>query len=815
MLMYPTDRDLQTQERLEDLLADAYYTALAQWMQELRNRVLPTVTGADEQPPPDIDAVLSVDSVAVWEELWEEFVAPFEAALWCYAFVTALRVTDPGNALLASLTADARRRPDLVADLVELAWYVNPGQVATAARLVREDVTNRRMLERFLGARRDTAAKTMPGRLRDILVGGTSRKTRAALSVSELRGELGSFFDVFYDPKSRKGRWADLADRAGNRAAVQSFVPTPTGRVYDMYQRIRDQAAAAGLQAAGIINQAVLNAASQAYTQFDKVWVAHMDPRTRPTHFAAHGQRSAGFNGTFRVGGADLDYPGDPSGPPEEIRNCRCRVGMVPVGEAMPEQPKYSRYQQRIIDQRRGEGIVRAYDDPDGIGYITTPVAASAAPRQEDTMTDTISEAPPEAVTYRTFSDAVIAFLGVPTSDYRLLKPDMNLSFRTFPLPLMWCRQSKEGHDDSFTIGVIEAAKVEDGKVLASGYLLNTAEADEAVELLKHGVTRPSVDLSGVEWALTDEEGTEISEEQFYELPSNAKVFRAFSAGELIGTTLVSTPAFGDTSLSLNDSPEARDSNALVAAVAHVQPRTYPASHFTDPHLTEPTLPTLSNDGRVYGHIACWGTCHRSVQTSCVMAPRSPSNYSHFHTSPAVRLDDDSRLPVGRLTINTGHAPDTLSGIPAQAHYDNTGSCWALVRVGEDKHGIWFSGVPAPWATPEQVEAGLCAPLSGDWRDFGEGLELVAALSVNTPGFAARGRDDDLGRPVALVAALGPGPDTEQALSRDDVKAAVAEALAEQRFTAERDAALARAAKLAPMKSARDLIGERLAKVGL
>ena len=125
------------------------------------------------------------------------------------------------------------------------------------------------------------------------------------------------------------------------------------------------------------------------------------------------------------------------------------------------------------------------------------------------------------------------------------------------------------------------------------------------------------------------------------------------------------------------------------------------------------------------------------------------------------------------------------SGPGAAAHYDNTGSCFALVRVGEDAHGVWFSGVAAPWATPEQIAQGIASPLSGDWRDFGQGLDLIAALAVNTPGFAARGRDDDQGRPIALVASVGPSPRPRTAtaaagVSREDIKAVVAEALREE-----------------------------------
>jgi hypothetical protein len=77
-------------------------------------------------------------------------------------------------------------------------------------------------------------------------------------------------------------------------------------------------------------------------------------------------------------------------------------------------------------------------------------------------------------------------------------------------------------------------------------------------------------------------------------------------------------------------------------------------------------------------------------------------------------------------------------------------------------------------------------------------LELIAVLAVNTPGFAARGRDDDQGRPVALVASLGvPRRSHRGGLTRDEVKEAVVEALEEttrrQSFEAKRKTALARA----------------------
>jgi hypothetical protein len=373
---------------------------------------------------------------------------------------------------------------------------------------------------------------------------------------------------------------------------------------------------------------------------------------------------------------------------------------------------------------------------------------------------------------YRTFTDAVIGLVGKPTSDGRMLASAIDLSFRTFPLPLMWCKQSKEGHADSFTVGVIESAELRGEQIVASGYLLNTPESDAAATELAHGVTSPSVDLASAEWSFTDINGNEIAD-----VNSVSDAYMTFTKAELIGTTLVATAAFGDTKLSVNDTRETR-SVALVAA-AEFQPKVYDHRLFENPNLTGPTLPTLGADGRVYGHLAVFGQCHRSVQTECVMVPRSPSEYAHFHTSPALRLDNGTRLPVGRLTVGTGHADPRLGAAPAAAHYDNTGACYALVRVGEDAHGVWFSGVAAPWATPEQVEQGIASPLSGDWRNFGQGLDLVAALAVNTPGFSARGRDDDQGQPLALVASMGPAVKNVLELSREEMGGIISKALKE------------------------------------
>lgn len=54
-----------------------------------------------------------------------------------------------------------------------------------------------------------------------------------------------------------------------------------------------------------------------------KRWLTTLDGRERESHFAAHGQIQR-MDDPFRVGAAELMYPGDISQHPEEVVNCRC-----------------------------------------------------------------------------------------------------------------------------------------------------------------------------------------------------------------------------------------------------------------------------------------------------------------------------------------------------------------------------------------------------------------------------------------------------------------------------------------------------------
>lgn len=65
--------------------------------------------------------------------------------------------------------------------------------------------------------------------------------------------------------------------------------------------------------------------------EYEQMWIATSDNRTRPTHRRADLQRVP-VGVPFDVGGVKLRYPGDPAGPAREVIQCRCSTIMVEPG---------------------------------------------------------------------------------------------------------------------------------------------------------------------------------------------------------------------------------------------------------------------------------------------------------------------------------------------------------------------------------------------------------------------------------------------------------------------------------------------------
>lgn len=159
-----------------------------------------------------------------------------------------------------------------------------------------------------------------------------------------------------------------------------------------------------------------------------------------------------------------------------------------------------------------------------------------------------------------------------------------------------------------------------------------------------------------------------------------------------------------------------------------------PEEWFADPQLSGPTGLTVDDDGRIYGHLAVFGTCHTAFSDNCITPPRSATNYGYFHTGEIVTASGN-RIAAGKIVIGGGHAAPHAGWRASASHYERTSSTAAVVRAGEDSYGIWVAGALVPGATPAQIAALRRSPLSGDWRRIAGSMELVAALAVNIPGF--------------------------------------------------------------------------------
>lgn len=306
---------------------------------------------------------------------------------------------------------------------------------------------------------------------------------------------------------------------------------------------------------------------------------------------------------------------------------------------------------------------------------------------------------------------------GVESSDGRSYPPGI-LTWRD-RYEFMFTDKTTEGHMGAVHVGNLENLRRQtvDGVTWIVGDLTydTDTEAVEAERLaIEDKIRRVSADIAvNLEQTGTDDDGLPIIE---------------LVSAEIVGTTQTPMSAFGDARVLVGDEA------ALVPAV--IEPLVAAANPqadigwFFDPRLTGPTPLHITPEGHVYGHLATWGTCHIAFDGACVTPPTSMDNYGFFHTG-IVDFDGEA-IPVGHITLGTGHASLSAGRQAATEHYDNTGSCVADVVAGEDDYGIWVSGAVRPGA---DVDALRSAALSGDWRNINGNLELVAALAVNVPGF--------------------------------------------------------------------------------
>lgn len=354
-----------------------------------------------------------------------------------------------------------------------------------------------------------------------------------------------------------------------------------------------------------------------------------------------------------------------------------------------------------------------------------------------------------------------------------------SVEWRDLPLPFMATDRTTWAHEDAVLIGQFVNIERVGAEIWGDVRLIDSDDDDvrRLQRLVREGdLPGVSADLDLIEleflipedsWMMDDEPPVEDGYIVLRESPSRTR----YTAARVMGATAVPFPALAEAH---TESLRADGYAALVASgldgwvECHCDddrlssghpivkpPMLPPVEWFDDPGLDEPTALTVADDGRVFGHLAVWGQCHVGFSGECVTPPRSLSNYAHYRLGEII-CADGSRRPVGKLTYGGGHAPLNANAARAAQHYDDAGTAVVDFACGEDAVGIWLAGALRPGLDALTIRALMASEISGDWRRIGGGLELVAVLAVNVPGFPKpRGtlRRDE-GQVASLVASF-------------------------------------------------------------
>jgi len=382
-----------------------------------------------------------------------------------------------------------------------------------------------------------------------------------------------------------------------------------------------------------------------------------------------------------------------------------------------------------------------------------------------------------------------LAVEGIVTGDGREFAPGA-LSWAELPVPLRWNIEDSHGGEartKAVNVGRIDKVWRDGDKIMGAGVLDlsddNGRRAHAKIEgkfLRGVSIDADSIGEADVEfvWPEDVNAGTgEGDEGDLFEMLFAQPEKVIYHGGRIRAATLVDIPAFAEAYIALLDEAGAivaggqpvtaaeldtlqevgREAAPLVAVTAAAEVFRPPVDWFADPKLSLPTPITITDDGRIYGHAAQWGSCHIGQDDVCVQPPHEDA-HPYYRTGEVV-CADGSRVAVGQITVGTGHAPLHYGASPAAEHYDNTGAAVADVAVGNDAHGIWVAGAIRPGADPLKVyELQAAGQVSGDWRRIGGALRLVGLLGVNVPGFPVpkmRARVAS-GEPQALLAAGRP-----------------------------------------------------------
>lgn len=523
-----------------------------------------------------------------------------------------------------------------------------------------------------------------------------------------------------------------------------------------------------------------------------KEWQATEDTRTRHTHDVADGQ-VVGFSEPFIVGGYALAFPGDPTGPPQEVINCRC----APLAVFDPEDLNLNDNGTVITlnaaayleedavpwsietgNAECGEGQYAVVKDADGTveGCHDTrdeALAQVAALYASEGEKASIPASNRNTVPW----SGVLVVEGTRTGDGREFAPN-SLTWpavgqtASLELPLGWMYERAHGGmstDKVANVGRIDTITRVGSELHGTGVI--NLDSEWGRKAARQMGTRDdpgflagvSIDAddpedpfqADVEYVFPEEcaipepvddadlDAVEAAVNAGCEVPEAVR----YHTGRIRAATLVDIPAFVEGRIYLDapipeDTPE--DDAEVVTASAYTItiPDLPPVEWFREPE-DEPEIGaiTVTEDGRFYGYLAPKQVAHRGIRNKRVTVPTGNVDYGIWMNRATI-VDDGrggfAKIATGPITMDCGHAPLGPKGSARREHYDNACSVVATACVGENARGVWISGALIPGVNADQVARMMACQLSGDWgphRERPGKRELAAALLVPVPGF--------------------------------------------------------------------------------
>jgi hypothetical protein len=423
-----------------------------------------------------------------------------------------------------------------------------------------------------------------------------------------------------------------------------------------------------------------------------------------------------------------------------------------------------------VVSLPAGKSIViEACDDEEGEhgggyedGYGEAMMAADGT---------TLAEEPEMIQTPVTLYDweGVLIVEGIASGDGRKIAENA-LTWRELPLPLMLQTANASGHDGAVIAGSIHEIERQGQNIVGRGFFDSGSAGVEAHRLLKEGTMRGvSADIDSVMVEFLTADGGAVDAEDM--LFGGVDALEVLVAGRLMGATLTPFPAFQEAFVTVLIGDEVEIDVALVAsgskaegdvwrvpsplgawlpgeknaeeglaalvasAAASVEvPANPPMEWFLPGNMTGIEPFTVHPDGRCYGLVAAWGSCHIGFADRCVPVPKSGCAYKHFRNKNVLTAEG-TLVASGPIYMDTVHPNLRLVASDSQAFYADTGCAVADVALYENEFGIVAAGALRPGLSAEQVRRFRGSDVSPDWRQLGGRLEVVGLLSVNVSGF--------------------------------------------------------------------------------